>query len=161
MKYLKNFNEALTDDIKSSDKEITNFIDWVIKNCTETLRFKCQYHKSGFDDMPDYYTWGFNRSYYTSTEEYIENWRKRTTTFDLYEIWYKEQNDEILIKPTIKQELDYNFVPVNFLEYLGGNNYWLYRSNFNGVQQPSYWTKGNNAKGKFTLDELFVQFKNQ
>ena len=161
MKHLKKFNESLTDDIKSSDKEITNFIDWVIKNCTEALRFTCQHHKSGFDDMPDYYTWCFNRSYYSSTEEYIENWRKRTTTFNLYKIWYKEQNDESLIKPTIKQELDSNFVPVNFLEYLAVNNYWLYRSNFNGIPQPSYWTKGNNAKGKFTLDELFVQFKNQ
>jgi hypothetical protein len=156
MKYLKKFNEALTND---SDKEITDFIDWVIKNCTEALRFTCQHHKSGFDDMPDYYTWSFNRSYYSSTEEYIKNWRKRMTTFDLYEIWYKEQNDEGLIKPTSKQHLDNDFVPVNFLEYLGGNNYWLYRSNFNGIPQPSYWTKGNNAKGKFTLDELFNQFK--
>jgi hypothetical protein len=119
----------------------------------------CQHHKSGFDDMSDYYTWGFNRSYFSSTEEYIKNWRKRITTFDLYEIWYKEQNDNSLIKPTINQRIDYNFVPVNFLEYLGGNNYWLYRSNFNGIPQPSYWTKGNNAKGKFTIEELFNQFE--
>lgn len=156
MKYLKKFNETLS---SVSVKEITDFIDWVIKNCTEALRFTCQHHKSGFDDMSDYYTWGFNRSYYSSTEEYIKNWRKRITTFDLYEIWYKEQNDKSLIKPTIDQQLDYKFVPVNFLEYLSGNNYWLYKSNFNGIPQPSYWTKGNNAKGKFTLDELFNQFK--
>jgi hypothetical protein len=159
MKHIKTFNESSNQSFDYSDKEITDFIDWVIKNCTEALRFTCQHHKSGFDDMPDYYTWSFNRLYYSSTEEYIKNWRKRITTFDLYEIWYKEQNDEGLIKPTTKQHLDSDFVPVNFLEYLGGNNYWLYRSNFNGIPQPSYWTKGNNAKGKFTLEELFNQFK--
>jgi hypothetical protein len=161
MKYIKSFNENLNQSFNYSDKEITGFIDWVIKNCTEALRFTCQHHKSGFDDIPDYYTWFFNRSYYSSTEEYIKNWRKRRTTFDLYETWYKEQNDETLIKPTTKQHLDNDFVPVNFLEYLGGNNYWLYRSNFNGVEQPSYWTKGNNARGKFTLEELFNEFNSK
>jgi hypothetical protein len=36
-----------------------------------------------------------------------------------------------------------------------------FRSNFNGVEQPSYWTKGNNAKGKFTLEELFNEFNSK
>jgi hypothetical protein len=161
MKYIKSFNENLNQSFNYSDKEITDFIDWVLKNCTERLRFKSQYMKSWFDDMPDYYIWFFNRQFFSSLEDFLNNSTKSMNTFSLYDYWYKDQNDESLIKPTPKQHLDNDFVPVNFLEYLTKNNYWLYRSNFNGVEQPSYWTKGNNAKGKFTLEELFNEFNSK
>ena len=161
MNHLKNFNEELTDkSFKSSDKEITDFIDWVVKYCTDSLTFKTYYHKSRFEDMPSFYLWFFNTQFFSNTEEFIKNNRNSINTIELYNHWYKEQNDESLIKPTLIQKINYDFTPSNFLEYLAKNNYWLFRSNYNGVQQPSYWTKGNNGKGKFTLDELFNQFRN-
>jgi hypothetical protein len=161
MKYIKSFKENLNQSFNYLDKEITDFIDWVLKNCTERLRFKSQYHKSWFDDMPDFYIWFFNRRFFSSLEDFLKNSTKSMNTFSLYDYWYKEQNDEGLIKPTPKQHLDNDFIPVNFLEYLVKNDYWLYRSSFNGVEQPSYWTKGNNAKGKFTLEELFNKFNSK
>lgn len=57
--------------------------------------------------------------------------------------------------------MDNKFIPVNFLEYIAKSGYWLYKSSFNGVPQPSYWTKGDNANGKFTLKDLFDKFKSK
>lgn len=160
MIHIKKFNESLDLSLKYSDKEITEFIDWVAKYCTERLRFNYQYIDGEEGLIPGYCIWVFNKKYYSSTDEYIKNWRSRRTTFDLYKIWSDEQIGDI-IKPTIKQELDNKFIPVNFLEYIAKSGYWLYKSSFNGVPQPSYWTKGDNANGKFTLKDLFDKFKSK
>jgi hypothetical protein len=159
MKFIKKFNENLSDSFNINDIEISDFFDWVLKYCTERLRFQYDFIQSDIDVIPDYCIWRFNRSYYDTTEEYVKNWRKGITTFDLYNIWCELKNNTELRKPTIKQQLDYNFLPVNFLEWIAKNNYWLYRSSYNGVVQPTYWTRGNNATSKFSLEDLFNQYQ--
>jgi hypothetical protein len=151
----------------SNCPEISDFIQWVCINCTERLLFKASIVENIFDENRKYwYTWNFNQRYFNhNVEDYIEYVKSDSygicSTKTLYETWYEAQNNPELTTIEFKQWMDDTFIPVNFLDYLVTNQYWLCRStNNNGSgKTEEFWVKGiKRPKGRYTLEKIYQEF---